>query len=74
MTGPRPRIQIITTAQGAMAHIAGASPVIEFDLSEADALRLLEQVAGAVLHLRAIAQRPVRDEEAPPHYIGMQGE
>lgn len=74
MTAPRPRVQVITTAQGAMAHITGPAPAMDIDLTEADALRLLEQVAGAVLHLRAIAQRAQREEEAPPHFIGMQGE
>ena len=65
-SSPRPRLQIIVTAQGAQAHVTGAGPVIDFDLSEDDAVRLLEQTAGAVLHLRTIAHRSQREEEVPP--------
>ena len=65
-SGPRPRLQIIVTAHGAQAHVTGAGPVIDFDLSEDDATRLLEQAAGAVLHFRSISRRVRREEEAPP--------
>ena len=65
-SSPRARLQVIVTAHGAQAHVTGAGSVIDFDLTEDDALRLVEQAAGAVLHFRSIAHRAQREEEAPP--------
>ena len=69
MTGPRPRAQVILTAQGAILHLtAPGAAVRDFVLTEADTILLLEQADAAVLHLRTVARRsPV--EEPLPHFL-----
>lgn len=67
MTGPRPRVQIITDAQGAHVFVTRPNGEPErIDLTEDDALLLVEQAACAVLALREMARRPRADELAPP--------
>lgn len=65
-SGPRPRLQVILTPHGAMAHITGAGPVRDIGLSEDALVRILEEAAGALLHVRAISRRPALDDDLPP--------
>lgn len=68
--GPRPRVQIITDAQGAHVFVTRPNGEPErIDLTEDDALLLVEQSAYAALALRDMARRPRAEEPAPPHFL-----
>lgn len=69
-SGPRPRIQIVTSAEGACVWITEpGQPVRQIEMTADHLFRLGANAIDAALHVQAIARHARDTEPAPPHFL-----